>query len=292
MVGKAEEMEFRLIDTKVKQKEIEEDFRDLFQEAFEKPISPRQWRHYYLDCPLGPTVSFVYYKDGIMTAHGGLIPQQLVSSDGKRVDYFLQTAIMVRKKYQTLLLFKDLLDTMGEYVVNRKSFAVAFPNHNTYLPFVKMLGWRMVREYMIEQYEVKAGVSAQSEVGAEAAAASFTYELYRDGSFMKWRSALNAAKTIISAGQEITYKEYEGNLEILDLNVTKDGSQVDMSGLMTRLKYDRVNIAGCFRSRVSLKNLILKGTVGIPQRMCFYPARKDQCVYEQIKPSLLISDVF
>jgi hypothetical protein len=289
MAGNTIKREVEVIGTREGQAAIKNDFQDLFLEAFKKPLPDAEWEHFYLNCPFGQTVSFVCYDGDAMIAHGGLIPQQLVSNDRGKINYFLQTAIMVRERYQTLFWFKDLLDNMASYLEGHGSFAVAYPNNNTYLPFVRMLGWRMVREYSINQYILMDGLPADEKIGEVR---GFKYDINKSEQFMRWRGEINCLKRLKTDDFEIDYKEYAGSMELLDVLVLKDGFRIPVPRIMKQLKYNSVNIAGCFSGLVSIKGLSLIGTVGIPQRMCFYPAEHKGCRYEEIRPSLLISDVF
>jgi len=289
MVDNAVKMKFIMIDTREKQLDIKKDFQDLFLDAFKKPMSDVQWEHFYINCPVGQTISFVCYDGALMVAHGGLIPQRLLSKSGEKIDYFLQTAIMVREKYQTLVLFKELLDRMTDYVTNHRSFVVAYPNKNTYLPFVKMLGWRMVRQYDIGQYVVKEGAVTEEKIGEQS---DFEYEINKDAQFIRWRGESNGSKSLKTADFEIIYKDYYGSLEILDVSVSGKDIRIQVCDILKQLGCNSVNVAECFLGLITLDGLAFNKKVGIPQRMCFYPAEYDECRYDRIRPSLLISDVF
>lgn len=289
MVKKTANKKLIFIDTKEKQLEIKRDFQDLFLSTFKKPISDKQWQHFYLNVPFGQTISFVYYDNDIMVAHGGLIPQRLISKRGEKVEYFLQTAIMVREKYQNLLLFKELMDAIDSYVAGSGSFVVAFPNKNTYLPFVKMLRWKMVLEYDIKQYSLKEGEPGNIQIGSGY---DLPYEIDKNETFMRWRSDLNNMQVLKEEDFEMVYKDYDGSLEILDIYLKDQSIRIPTCDVMRKIGYRKVNIAGCFAHQVSFKDLFLVGTVGITQRMCFYPFNHEKYRYEDIKPSLLLSDVF
>ena len=61
---------------------------------------------------------------------------------------------------------------------------------------------------------------------------------------------------------------------------------------MTSLGFKKINIPECFLGRGILSGLSFEGQVGIPQRLCVYPAENADIDYRQIRPSLLLSDVF
>lgn len=281
--------EFEIVSSAARQREIKPLFQKLFVNAFGRPISDREWEHYYLNCPLGTTVSFAGYEAGEMIAHGGLIPQRLTTARGEAIDYYLQTAIMVDDKHRTLVLFKDLLDAMGSFVSDKGRFSLAYPNKNTFMPFVKLLGWKLVVEYDIKRY-------LRGEGADDAAAGPFVSGrdswLLRDDQFMKWRGELNGMRSVRTDEYELIYKDYEGSLEMLDLKTLKSGLRLDAHDIMSALGFDRVNIPDFMLGCVSLKGLKFDKTVGIRQRMCVYPRENDMCRYEGIMPSLLLSDVF
>lgn len=281
--------EFFLADTTAKQLKIKKDFQGLFQESFDMSMSDYQWEHFYLKAPFGQTISFVYYFDNTMVAHGGLVPQQLISENGETFDYFLQTAVMVKKGYKNLALFKELMDSIGTYINNCKSFTIAFPNKQTYLPFVKMLGWKMVREYSIGQYELKEGYLEDMQKYDKG---DFQYEIYKNEAFMNWRRELNGFKLLREDKFELIYKDYEGSFEILDISLKDKGFSIPIGDIMRKFEYQRANIPQCFSHYIFFKDLFFTKTIGIPQRMCFYPLLHKRCKYEEIKPSLLLSDVF
>lgn len=280
----------RLCDTKDLQKESRDDFLSLFKEAFGHSLPIDTWEHFYLHMPYGQTVSFTYYDGDTMVAHGGLIPQQLIDDHGRRIGYFLQTAVMVGKKFQNLVVFKSLLDWMDGYVEGKGLFSVAFPNQQSFLPFIKLLRWRNVHEYSIEQFVLdKTNVSMCKNVWQWE---RYRYCLPEEEEFVSWRSELNNFKIYEQPAFKIVYKEYEGSMEILDVTVKQDGAWIPVSKIMRELGYIRVNIPGCYLGVCELGVLTKQGAVGIPQRMCFYPPEHTHIRYEDIKPSLLLSDVF
>lgn len=285
-----EQLKRIILDTEKKQLEHKQDFQDLFSEVFERPMADEQWKHFYINAPMGTTISFVYYHNSNMVAHGGLIPQRLISKNNDRIDYFLQTAVMVRKDYQNLILFKELMDTIDSYVTDRGTFSLAFPNKRTYLPFVKMLGWRLVREYSIRQY--KRGTGPLGKTEEPAAEPVFQYEIYKNEPFINWRREPNKFQFLRTADFELIYKDYEGSFEILDVSLKKKGFYIPALDVMEKCGYGSINIAGCFSGLFLLEGLAFEKTVGIPQRMCLYPSMYEKIKYEGIKPSLLLSDVF
>lgn len=109
-----------------------------------------------------------------------------------------------------------------------------------------------------------------------------------DSEFLKWRGELNGMKLHKTDRFEVLYKEYKGALEILDVQ----GTGVPYYEFMLECGYERINISDCFFGYGLSSNLQGIGTVGIPQRMCFFPPDNNSVDYTSIKPSLLISDVF
>ena len=280
-----------IADTMEKQLKIKSDFQNLFLHVFQKSLDGIQWEHFYLNCPYGQTVSFVYYHKNIMIAHGGLIPQKLLSREGREYDYYLQTAIMIEEEHRNLHIFKKLMDEIHQYVVERNAFDLAFPNDKSYLPFIKLLEWQNVMEYNIYQYVLTDDCASLDQYYKDTER-DFTYSLNLDDEFLKWRGELNHLKVFEEEGCKVVYKDYEGALELLDVSVRKRGIRVSVSEITDSLGYSKVNIPECFFNMLDLKGLSLLGTVGIPQRMCLFPSSIDRVEYKEIKPSLLLSDVF
>ncbi len=275
------------VESKDKLLTIKKDVQALFIRVFKKPLDDKAWEHYYINAPLGPATVFVCYRKGDLIGHGGIIPQELISKDGKRFGYYLQTAIMIDEKYRNLRPFKELMDTIHRYVVDRKAFVLAFPNDSSYLPFVKMLQWRKITEYNIRQYTL-GSVSAYLGMKDKGVINEYRYFLKLDGEFLKWRGELNRMKLYKDKHCRIIYKDYRGALEILNA----EGSDIDYRKLMSTLGYECINIPGCFLSLGSLKGLTYIANIGIPQRMCVYPGDYSELDYESIKASLLLSDIF
>ncbi len=263
----------------------------MFNRVFGKQLSDETWGHYYLNSPYGTSAVFAAYSGKEIIAHGGLIPQKLVSRDGEEYDYYLQTAIMVEKEHRDLHVFKKLMDEIHQYVMERKVFVMAFPNDQSFMPFVKLLKWRNVREYNIYQY-VLADDGALPDQNYKDTEYDFTHLLDQDDEFMKWRGELNHLKIIEKDGCKVVYKDYDGALELLDVSARKRGIKISVRKITDSLGYSKVNIPECFFNMLDLKGLSLEGAVGIPQRMCLYPFSIDSVEYKGIKPSLLLSDVF
>ena len=281
-----------IADNREKQLKIKNDFQDLFLQVFQKSLDDIQWEHFYLNCPYGQAVSFAYYHKNIMIAHGGLIPQQLISKGGSTVDYFLQTAVMVSKEFQNLALFKNLMDNMGRYTEECGRFSLAFPNKNTFMPFVKMLGWNPVREYSIIQYKVVDRDDTCLTSGQGPEYETFEYDLDLGSKFVLWRGELN--KLFESANDEykIFFKDHEGSLEVMYASLCRKGGFIPISKIAAESGFQSVNLPECYLGIISLENLQREKEVGIAQKMCFYPFQVNNLSYESIKPSLLLSDVF
>lgn len=258
----------------------------LYANAFNNTLSDDSWRHFYLQAPLGCAKSFVCYVDNTLIAHGGIIPQQLSSVTGQTYDYFLQTAIMIEKRYRNLSVFCALLNAIQQYVDERDTFVLAFPNDNSYLPFTKILKWRPIREYSIQQYKLNKD-SAQNE-SRDSSQIDFDWQLHLDARFLKWRSELNDMRRYEKKHNFIFYKEYNGALDLLDMT----GENVSFMEVMVDLNYKYINIPECFLPYGSTSGLTYMQDVGIRQRMCVYPANNSTVYYQTIKPSLLLSDVF
>lgn len=270
---------------------LKKDIQGLFNRVFGKHLSDEAWRHYYLNSPCGTSTVFVSYSGRDIIAHGGLIPQKLITREGKEYDYYLQTAIMIEQEHRNLDIFKRLLDTIHQYITEKGVFDLAFPNDQSYLPFIKLLEWRKVREYNIYQYVISGDCISTIQNGYDKEI-DFTYSLSLDDEFLKWRGEINHLKIIEEEGCKAVYKDYEGALELLDVSAPERGVRISASKITDSLGYSKVNIPECFFNMLDLKGLSLVGTVGIPQRMCVFPSNIDRVEYKEIKPSLLLSDVF
>jgi len=279
-----------LCDSREGQLSIRAGFLKLFEECFGRSMDQAAWEHYYLNAPPGITRSFVFFEGDALVAHGGLIPQQLEDASGKRIDFFLQTAVMVHKKYQSLALFKSLLDWMDAYVKDQRAFSLCFPNQASFQPFVKLLRWKLVREYAIHQFRISD--QPEPDGRRESSWGSFGLDLPRDPEFLNWRGEVNRMKIIEIPECLLTCKEYEGNIDLLDIRFKGDWTLLPLRDIIRKLGFSRVNVPGCYLDVCSLSGLQACGTVGIPQRMCLFPAEHPGCRYEEIKPSLLLSDVF
>lgn len=276
-----------IADSKDKLVVIKNDVQGLFSRVFEKPLTDEAWEHFYLNAPLGCAASFIGYAENVLIAHGGIIPQRLVSKNGKQHDYYLQTAVMIDKKYRNLHIFKALMEIIHQYIRERGTFVLAFPNDSAYLPFIKFLEWRRIREFNIGQYVFGRGPGSLKQDN-ENNRIDYEYSLCEDERFLDWRGELNHLKIYQKDNCKVIYKDYYGSLELLDIQ----GNDIGLKEMMSDLGYERINIAACFLSLCSLDGLIFKENIGIPQRMCVWPARYAKIDYESIKPSLLLSDVF
>ena len=281
-----------IADTREKQLKIKSDFQGLFLQVFQKPLDDIQWEHFYLNSPYGQTVSFTCYHKNIMIAHGGLIPQQLISNSGRTVDYFLQTAVMVSKEFQNLTLFKNLMDNMGRYTEECGRFSLAFPNKSTFMPFVKMLGWNLVREYSIIQFKIIDGNDTCLTGGQDHEQKTFEFDLDLDSKFVSWRGELNKLFESSNDEYKIMCKDYESSLEVLYASTCHKGSFIPISKIAAEYGFQSVNIPECYLGIISLENLQKEKEIGIVQKMCFYPFQVDNVSYDNIRPSLLLSDVF
>lgn len=265
-------------------------FLDLFEAVFGRRMNAAEWEHFYLQAPFGQTISFALYDADCMVAHGGLIPGRLLDTSGGVINYFLQTAVMVRKKYQTLVVFKSLLDWMSEYAREKGLFSMCFPNQASYLPFTKLLCWRMVQEYDICHFQSGDG-SSEPDI-RDFLPRAYRYHLPEEAPFMRWRNQLNHARKLTFGGISLIYKNYKGSMEILDLDLNRMSGRLRVNDMIGKLGFDSVNIPGCYIPACSLAGLVKRGTAGIPQRMCCFPVNYPACDYAEIKPSLLLSDVF
>lgn len=262
---------------------IKDQSQALFRNVFGRPMTDKAWEHYYLNSPYGTATVCGITEDGKMVAHGGIIPQKLVSTDGKEISYYLQTAVMVDEAHRNLMFFKKLMDTIHKYVLERNRFVIAFPNDSSYAPFIKLLRWELVTEFSIDQYVEGVWDGADRKMAPE-----HRYNLSLDEQFLKWRGEINNLKVIATTQNKVVYKDYEGALEILYAS----GADIEYKRLMSSLGYEKINIPNCFISCGRLEGLKRDRDVGIPQRFCIYPAANRQINYADIKPSLLLSDVF
>lgn len=278
-----------MADTRARLLEIKQDIQELFLEVFERPFTDKEWEHFYLNNPAGQTISFFCYNGKELVAHGGIIPQQLFAHTKEIIPYFLQTGIMVRKKYQTLVLFKELMDAIHSYIEKKNTFVIAFPNDKTYLPFVKMLGWTCVKQFAIGHYEYNAGASFQESSDNNT---EYLFEIHKTPEFLRWRGELNGLQEVKTREFDMEYKDYQGSFEILDLKVYQQGWRIPLSDMVRQRGYKTANIPECFLPFLSLKDMGSCGTVSIMQRMCFYPFSYNKCRYDRIRPTLLLSDVF
>jgi len=256
----------------------------LFFDVFGKRLNDKAWEHYYLNSPYGNAAVFIAMVGSRIIAHGGIIPQLLGSVTGESIPYYLQTAIMVDEKYRNLIVFKKLMDAIHSYVEAKKTFVIAFPNDHSFGPFVKLLKWKKITEYNISQYEECNSNCS----GATGSAGEYRYDIKIDRQFLSWRGELNGIKKEETSNYKMICKEYEGALEILYV----DGHGIDFREIMKRTAHKRINIPDCFLPYGKMDGLIRVGQVGIPQRFCAYPGESDKMKYSDIKPSLLLSDVF
>jgi hypothetical protein len=265
---------------------IKKDVQELFERVFGKTLCDDAWSHFYMNAPYGCATVFVCYGKSNIVAHGGIIPQRLISKNGSVHEYYLQTAIMVDEDYRNLYIFKKLMDSIHRYVTKKDTFSLAFPNDNSYLSFIKMLRWRKITEYSIRQYSLAGRDDSFDEY--KYVQKDYKYSLILDNGFLKWRGELNHLKVSEAEDYRIIYKDYEGALELLDV----EGRDINFKEFMVSLGYDWINIPGCFLPFGTLKGLKYVHDVGISQRMCFYPGEYPKLYYDSIKPSSLLSDVF
>ena len=287
MMSSAQAIDVFCLDTVNKLTAVKTGLQLLFLDVFRKPLTDAAWEHYYLNGPYGIATSFVVSSEGRLVAHGGVIPQQLVSPSGKIQRYFLQTGVMVAPQFRTLHIFQKLIDTIDAYVENQQTFVMAFPNQQSFSPLIRMMMWKQIRESGIRQY----GVSNDGQGAASSLIEWFDdYEcrLILDRKFLEWRSELNHMKVIQHGGAQIIYKDYEGSLEILDVQ----GRGFSFRELAAELRYQSINIAECFLSSGTLEGLTYRQNIGIQQRMCVYPEQIAGMNYQGIQPSILLSDVF
>lgn len=275
------------LDTAKKLNVVKGDVQSLFGEVFHKPLTDKAWEHYYINAPDGNAVSFICHWEGKLVAHGGIIPQKLIAKDGSVQSYFLQTAVMVASKFRTLHVFKKLMDAIHAFVEGQRSFVLAYPNDQSYSPFIKLMQWNQIREYVIRQYALADRGQATPPQAAEQKE-DYKYRLILDEAFLRWRGELNGMKVYGSAGQQMIYKDYVGSLEILDLQ----GEGFALKDIAEELGYETVNIPDCFLPYCSLNGLKFGHDVGSRQRMCVYWGVFKTINCQSIKPSLLLSDVF
>lgn len=156
-------IEVKIIEDRVDLAILQPQMQKLFASVFGRKFTDAEWDHYYLNCPYGTATAFACFDKEVLVGFGGVIPQRLFDRAGNSYDYYLQTAIMIKKEYQNLVLFDQLMQSIHAYVCDRNSFVVAFPNDNTFLPFTKMFGWVLAEQYEIHQYV--AG-DKKKEIGA------------------------------------------------------------------------------------------------------------------------------
>jgi len=259
----------------------------LFKSVFGKPLTDRAWEHYYLNAPQGCSHSFDCFIEGRLAAHGGIIPQLLADDAGNSHRYFLQTGIMIDQQHRNLRLFNDLMQAIHVFVRDQQTFVIAFPNDNTFLPFTKMLKWRFVNEYRIRQY-ARASTPGTQPPGGKVPAGEYRFALPLDTPFLQWRTELNNMSVLNGEGYCVVWKDYEGTMEILEIR----GSGVPFADIMTGKGYAAINIPDSLLPQGEVEGLAYIKDVGIPQRFCAYPSEYARIAYEDIKPSLLLSDVF
>jgi len=266
---------------------IRQDVQELFKECFKKQLSTPLWEHLYLNCPYGNAIVFLAYNDSELIGHCGIIPQVLIDHKGNEIVYYLQTALMIDQRYRTLKPFNDLMGMIHSHIKKNNTFVIAFPNDQSFKPFVMMLRWRFITEYSINQYCISdhPDKSLEKEEGVRS---DFLYSQRLDEKFIKWRGEINGLKDLALENGRIFYKESEGALELLD--VVGDG--FSYKDILTTLGYEKVNIPQCFLGKGTIKGLGYVQTVGIPQRFCAYPEKTTLLDYNDIKPSLMLSDVF
>ncbi|OVE81660.1 hypothetical protein BVY03_03405 [bacterium K02(2017)] len=284
---KSGKMKFNIYKNKNELLSIKDNVQNLFKMVFNRSLTDNEWEHYYLNSPLQDVVSFVGYENDTLIAHGAIIKQQLKDDQGNIFSYFIQTAIMVHPEHRNLLCFNSLMQTIHDYVNSANTFVMAFPNDNSYGPFIQMLRWHKITEYKIKQYSFAKEDIDRAE-NSQVDQQDYQYSLNIDERFFKWRSELNNMKLHNLDPGNIIYKDYEGALEILDVN----GKNVLLKNIMQQLGFEKVNLPDCFLASVNMNGLSFNIEVGNTQRMCVYPNKSKNIDYAAIKPSLLFSDVF
>lgn len=116
---------------------------DLFSECFGRKLESDLWNWAYQDNPFGhPIVSLALY-DGRVVGHYAVIPFDLRSLNGKKVNAFLSMTTMVAEKFRRHRLFPILAKQVYSYIEksNIRSIVFGFPNKNSISGFKKRLGW-------------------------------------------------------------------------------------------------------------------------------------------------------
>jgi hypothetical protein len=277
--------EIKKIDSREGLIEIKSGMQALFSAIFGKEFSDSYWEHIYLNSPYGVSTAFIAENEKKeVVASVGIIPQQLIDSKKQPISFYLQSGLMIHQDYQNLILFNDLMQAVHNFINEKNTFDLAFPNHQSFGPFVKMLKWKHIRDYDIFQYQVKEGADSTIEYSTE----NFNYELDLNDGFLKWRGEINQMQKIVTDEYQVIYKKFEDAMEILDIS----GKQVPIAKIALDNGFQNVNIPDCFLEAIHSEGLEKQNKVGIEQRMCIYPNNYSNLDYNKIRPLLLLSDVF
>lgn len=128
---------------------------DLFKQVFGKEMSLSFWRWRFADNPFGKAIIKLSFDGDTLIGHYAVIPME-VQVQGKLTKAAFSMTTMVHQDYRDSQIFVRLArETYKAAAETGAQFVYAFPNGNSYFPFVKMLGWRGLGTVSILEKPVK-----------------------------------------------------------------------------------------------------------------------------------------
>jgi len=128
---------------------------DLFKQVFKREMSLEFWRWRFVNNPFGKAVIRLSFDASKLVGHYAVIPMN-VQVQGKSTKAALSMTTMVHQDYRGSGIFTNLAQESYKAAAERGTeFVFAFPNENSYYPFIKMLGWKGFGKMSILEKDVE-----------------------------------------------------------------------------------------------------------------------------------------
>ncbi len=272
----------------------------LFSICYAKPIDPTIWNKFYLNAPTGAAtgvpIGVLINRESDLLGFYGLVPQRLVAPNG-RVDYMLGIMLMLHPDFRAAEVFVELIRAaMAAASAEGARFVMGFPNAQSYLPLVRLCGWRLLLDTVFVEFPAKETAKREEDLEISPIPAPATGDEwcvpYRDPAYMSWRSARHRYRMVAADGVQVVYKIFESRtLDIMD--AVRETREADALAALKHLaateRCDRVLLTRHHAERLALPEGALKSAGAYTLRMCVYPAVD---LTGGIHLSLLMSDVF
>ena len=264
---------YKILLKEEEKEKIQDKFFVFFNSVYKKKLTSIEWTHQFLNSPYNDSPLFIAFNNDKIVVSALMIKQKIKVHD-KIFSYYLFTTSAILEAYRVKGIYAELLKLQKEYALKNKSdFIFAFPNKLA-LPVLKLFGGFKPLEKinLVETFFHNIDFKKSNN----------TFIL--DKNSLKWRFEHKEYGFFKINKNVCVYKYFNSKIDILEI-YDERSFPVDVENELNFQKHDKFIIPEFYVKDLS-KNI--KYDSIFPT----YYAFNKEVNYNNIKPSLLMSDVF